>query len=84
MFPRDLQVRVSPQITLSAGTEIVTYIYPVIGSLKGTVNKSSDSGDASRHAHLDSKKPKKSPILITEARAIVATLVHQWIRSKGF
>lgn len=55
-----------------------------ISSLKGTANNPSESGDDSRHGHQEKNKPMKNPIPITEARAIVETLVHQWIRSKGF
>lgn len=49
---------------------------------KHTANSPHAVGDEARHGK-EATAPPKDPMLLSEARALVETLVHYWLRSKG-
>lgn len=48
---------------------------------KHTANSPGAVGDDSRHGK-ETTQPPKNPMLISEARVLIQTLVHQWLRRK--
>lgn len=54
-----------------------------VKTFKHTANSPNAVGDDARHGK-EHTEPPKSPMLLSEARALVETLVHHWLRSKGY
>lgn len=54
-----------------------------IKTFKHTANSPNVVGDDARHGKEDTAPPS-TPMLLSEARALIETLVHHWLRSKGF
>lgn len=54
-----------------------------VKTFKHTANSPNAVGDDARHGK-EHTEPPKSPMLLSEARVLVETLVHHWLRSKGF
>jgi len=52
-------------------------------TFKHTANSPSAVGHHARHGK-ETTEPPKNPMLISEARVLIQTLVHHWLRSKGF
>ncbi|MCG9115908.1 hypothetical protein LH428_08605 [Laribacter hongkongensis] len=66
--------------------EIATIGWAQKGQLKifkHTANSPGAVGDDARHGK-ETTEPPKNPMLISEARALIQTLIHHWLRSKGF
>lgn len=51
-------------------------------SFKHTANSPNAVGDEARHGK-EATEPPKNPMLLSEARALIETLVHHWLRRKG-
>lgn len=54
----------------------------LLKTFKHTANSPHAVGDNARHGTQSSKPPKKA-MLISEARALIETLIHHWLRQKG-
>ena len=52
-----------------------------IKRFKQTANSPDTSGDGSRHG-AGNIPPPKDPMLISEAKSLVETIIHKWLRSK--
>lgn len=48
---------------------------------KHTANSPMATGDVSRHGK-ETTEPPKNPMLLSEARSLIETLIHHWLRSK--
>ncbi|MCK9987600.1 MAG: hypothetical protein AzoDbin1_04072 [Azoarcus sp.] len=48
---------------------------------KHTANSPMATGDVSRHGK-ETTEPPKNPMLLSEARALIETLIHHWLRTK--